>query len=200
MEAVELSEASLARDSGDIAVPFTWRGINKERQGMDVNYKTVNLESPQNTQKDEPMPTDPNSPVGRAWMVSCIVHQIVPDSAPEQEVLINGRWVRAVLDTGSSVTLVCPQLLGTTKLGRSCLPITCVHGDTRYVPAQTVSISAAPGTWLVEVGVLFDLPLLLGRDWPGLDQLLRRTELPARHKDSCTKRKAQSTSLPCFRE
>lgn len=167
---------------------------------MDVNYKTVNLESPQNTQKDEPMPTDPNSPVGRAWMVSCIVHQIVPDSAPEQEVLINGRWVRAVLDTGSSVTLVCPQLLGTTKLGRSCLPITCVHGDTRYVPAQTVSISAAPGTWLVEVGVLFDLPLLLGRDWPGLDQLLRRTELPARHKDSCTKRKAQSTGLPCFRE
>lgn len=82
-------------------------------------------------------------------MVGCIVHQTVPDGAPEQEVRINGRQVRPLLDTGSSVSLVRPQLLGTTKLGRSLLPITCVHGDTRYVPAQTVSVSAPqePGRW-----------------------------------------------------
>ncbi len=66
---------------------------------------------------------------------------------------------------------------GHRKLHQSdpALPVTCVHGDTRYVPAHTVTISAAPDAWAMQVGVLKDLPvpLLLVRDWSGLDRLLR---------------------------
>lgn len=108
VEAVELSEASLAKDSGERAVPFTRRGITREQQGVDGTYKPVSLAAPRGAQQDEPMPTETNPPEGRTWMAGCIVHQTVPDGTPEQEVRINGRRVRASLDTGSSVSLVRP--------------------------------------------------------------------------------------------
>lgn len=157
---------------------------------MDGNPKPVSLVTPRGSMPDEPMPTDPNPPVGRAWMAGCNVHNNVPDSAPEREVRINGRRVRAVLDTGSSVSWVQPHILGPDRPGRALLPITCVHGDTKYVPACTVSVSAAPGTWLIEVGVIKDLavPLLLGRDWKGLDQLLRRPEPVHRKGPPCPRK------------
>lgn len=46
--------------------------------------------------------------------------------------------------------------------------------DTREVPAYQVTISAKLGAWALEVGVMADLPVpvLLGCDWPGFDQLL----------------------------
>ncbi|KAL0199597.1 hypothetical protein M9458_002784, partial [Cirrhinus mrigala] len=42
-------------------------------------------------------------------------------------------------------------------------------------------ISAAPGAWWVEVGLMKDLPVpvLLGRDWPGFDCLLATGTQPA---------------------
>lgn len=94
------------------------------------------------------------------------------------------------------MTLVQPHLLGPERPGRALLPITCVHGDTKYVPACTVSVSAAPGTWSIEVGVVKDLPvpLLLGRDWQGLDQLLRRSEKPVRRKGPPGPRKSRGHS------
>lgn len=82
--------------------------------------------------------------------------------------------MKATLETRSSISLIQPNLLKTEKPGRAVLPITCVHGDTRYVPAHTVTISAVPGSWTMQVGVLKDLPvpLLLVQDWSGLDRLL----------------------------
>ncbi len=46
--------------------------------------------------------------------------------------------------------------------------------------ARRVTISAAPGSWSVEVGIVKDLPVrvLLGRDWPGFDRLLAATTQP----------------------
>ncbi len=84
-----------------------------------------------------------------------------PPVAPEMEVRINGMRVKATLDTGSSISLIQPYLLKTEKPGRAVLPVTCVHGVTRYVPAHTVTISAAPGPWTIQVGVLKDLPVPL---------------------------------------
>lgn len=46
VEAVELSEASLARDMEERTVPFTRRGITRERQGVDCTYKQVSLAAP----------------------------------------------------------------------------------------------------------------------------------------------------------
>ncbi len=56
----------------------------------------------------------------------------------------------------------------------------------RHVPARRVTISAAPGAWPVEVGVMKDLPvpILLGRDWPGFDRLLAAAVQPVSTRGS----------------
>ncbi len=49
-----------------------------------------------------------------------------------------------------------------------------------------MTISAAPGTWPVEVGVVKDLPvhILLGKDWPGFDRLLAAAVQPVSPRGS----------------
>ncbi|KAL0148421.1 hypothetical protein M9458_056231 [Cirrhinus mrigala] len=127
------------------------------------------------------MPTADASAPPRTWLAGCIVHQGPPPAAPEADVFLNGKPLKAILDSGSAVTLVqsrlCPPLPGQ----KSLLPITCVHGDTRQVPARRVTISAANGAWPVEAGLIKDLPVavLLGRNWPGFDRLLAAVTQPA---------------------
>ncbi|KAI2645187.1 Retrovirus-related Pol polyprotein from transposon 17.6 [Labeo rohita] len=126
------------------------------------------------------MPTADASAPPRTWLAGCIVHQGPPPAAPEADVFLNGKPLKAILDSGSAVTLVqsrlCPPLPGQ----KSLLPITCVHGDTRQVPARRVTISAANGAWPVEAGLVKDLPVavLLGRDWPGFERLLAAVTQP----------------------
>ncbi len=83
---------------------------------------------------------------------------------PEVEVKINVRPFPALLDSGSVVSLVQSCILAPRGETKASLQITCVHGDTQHVPAQKVTILAAPGLWPVEVGVVKDLsvPVLLG--------------------------------------
>ncbi len=64
--------------------------------------------------------------------------------------------------TGSAVSLIKPCVLAPCGETKASLPIKCVHGKTRHVPVRRGTISAAPGAWLVEVGVLKDLPVLGG--------------------------------------
>ncbi|XP_026116332.1 uncharacterized protein LOC113094960 [Carassius auratus] len=174
MEAVELAEASFAPEAGD-RVATTPRKTKLDRRQAEGTSRPVNGPVvPAPGQTDEPMPTEPPSPGGRVWKAGCIVHRAVPQGAPERTVCLDGGTVRAVLDSGSSITLVQPGVLRPRQSGKARIPITCVHGDTRNVPAQRVTISASPGTWQLEVGVVKDLPVpvLLGRDWPGFDQLM----------------------------
>ncbi len=62
-------------------------------------------------------------------------------------------------------------------------------------PARTwlagCTISAAPGAWPVEVGVVKDLPVpvLIGRDWPGFDRLLAAAIQPVSTKGSRRRRR-----------
>ncbi len=82
----------------------------------------------------------------------------------------------------SAVGLVQSHILAPRMKCKTFLPITCIHGDTRpAVPARRVTISAAPGTSPVEVGVMKDLPVpvLIGKDWPGFDRLLAMATQPA---------------------
>ncbi len=87
-----------------------------------------------------------------------------------------GEWtaVSSHLDSGSAVSLVQSTVVHPRRGTKACLSITCVHGDTRQVPARRVTITAASGSWPVEVGIIKDLPVpvLIGRDWPGFDRLL----------------------------
>ncbi len=119
------------------------------------------------------------------------MHHDLPAGAPEVDVKINGKPFRAILDSGSAVSLVQSHLLSPRMEYKTFLPITCVHGDTRQVPAHRVTISAVTGTWPVEVGVVKDLPVpvLIGRDWPGFDRLLATTTQPASPRRDRRRRK-----------
>ncbi len=88
------------------------------------------------------------------------------------------------------------QLLAPSK---AILSITCVHGDTRQVPARRVNISAPHGAWPVEVGIVKDLPVpvLLGRDWPGFDHLLAAATQPASPAGNRRQRKPRRKPHRC---
>ncbi|KAL1259008.1 hypothetical protein QQF64_009585 [Cirrhinus molitorella] len=156
--------------------PGGWSRSDARRRAPSNQSAGRRLPGPQ----DEPMPTDPPRSPQRTWLTGCIVHRDPPAGAPRAEVKINGRPFQTILNSGSAVTLVHPTVLPPRPESRARLPITCVHGDTQLVPARRVSVSATPGAWPVEVGIVKDLPVavLLGRDWPGFDRLLAANAQP----------------------
>ncbi len=167
------------------------RRVYQERRTPEGAPRTVSRPAVPGTH-DEPMPTEPPRSAPRAWLAGCLVHQELPPEGLQAEVKVNGRPYRALLDSGSAVSLVQPAVLPPNVGTRSRLPITCVHGDTREVPARWVNISASPGTWPIEVGIVEDLPVpvLLGRDWPGFDQLYAAVRQPASPAGNRRKRRA----------
>lgn len=114
---------------------------------------------------DEPMPTEPNLPAQCACFIGCILHCSATPNGTCREVHVDGCHVRALLDTGSSVSLVQPSLIHGRISEKALIPITCVHGDTCYVPSASVIAAAEPGSWCLEVGLVKELPvpLRLGR-------------------------------------
>ncbi len=131
------------------------------------------------------------TPPGRTWLAGCIMHRDLPVRAPGAEVKINGRPFPALLDSDSAVSLIQPCILAPCRETKASLPIMCVHGEIRHVPVRRVTISAAPGAWPVELGVLKDLPVpvLLGRDWPGFHRLLAAAIQPIRPRESRRRKK-----------
>ena len=71
-----------------------------------------------------------------------------------------------LLDTGSVVTLLRPDLAG----GRRGEPIevACVHGDTRTYETCRVVVRTPRGVFTARAGIvpLLPVPLLIGRDCP----------------------------------
>ncbi|XP_073787852.1 uncharacterized protein [Danio rerio] len=184
---VELAEAHVARETGERAalpprrVNAPWRLV----EGTERPGSRPAVPSP----VDEPMPTEPTTHSTPAWTAGCVVHRNVPPEAPTRKVCIDGKTQTATLDTGSAITLVHPKTLKFHQEGKSRIPITCVHGDTRHVPSQKVTMATKSGSWRIEVGVVPDLPvpLLLGRDWPGFDDLLTHHQA----RSACTKKNSK---------
>ncbi|XP_026146496.1 uncharacterized protein LOC113120717 [Carassius auratus] len=178
IEAIELADAAYHREAGERAPPFPRRVVQERRtpEGTSRHMSRPAVPGPQ----DEPMPTEPPRSPGRAWLAGCAVHD-PPAGATRAEVAVNGRPFSALLDSGSSITLMRPTVLPPRSGAKARMAITCVHGDTRRVPTRRVAITAAPGTWSLEVGIVKDLPVpvLLGRDWPGFDRLLAAAAQPA---------------------
>uniref|UniRef100_A0A8C2FBQ8 SCAN box domain-containing protein n=1 Tax=Cyprinus carpio TaxID=7962 RepID=A0A8C2FBQ8_CYPCA len=182
VEAVERTDAAQHRDAGEHARPFPRRVVQERRAPEGTLGPVARPAAP--SPKDEPMPTaDPASPA-RTWLAGCIVHRDLPQGAPEVKVKINGR--PALLDSGSAVSLVQSRFLTPRGETKATFPITCVHGDTRHVPTRRVTISAFPGAWPLEVGVVKDqqVPVLIGRDWPGFNRLLAAAVQPVATKGS----------------
>uniref|UniRef100_A0A9J7X6K5 Retropepsins domain-containing protein n=1 Tax=Cyprinus carpio carpio TaxID=630221 RepID=A0A9J7X6K5_CYPCA len=176
VEAIELAEATQHREVGERAPPFPRRVVQERRmpEGTQRPVSRPAVPGP----RDEPMPTEaPRSPP-RPWLAGCAMHT---ENAPRAEVHLNGRPFLALLDSGSAVSLVKTAVLPPRPEAKTKLSITCVHGDTRDVLARRVTIAAPPSAWPIDVGLVKDLPVpvLLGRDWPGFDQLLASVTQPA---------------------
>ncbi|XP_057195726.1 uncharacterized protein LOC130557734 [Triplophysa rosa] len=183
--AVELAEASFARDAGE-------RERMAPRRGRRPPESTPRPESRPAAPDpvDEPMPTEQPFPGARAWMAGCAVHQSVPRGAPTRVIQVGKRTYRALLDSGSAITLVQPAVVRPLPESKATVPITCINGDTQYVASRRVAITAEPGTWQVEVGIVPDLPVpvVLGRDWPGFERLLATTVREVRN-GGCRRRR-----------
>ncbi|KAL0176818.1 hypothetical protein M9458_029148, partial [Cirrhinus mrigala] len=145
VEAIELADAVQHWEAGDRAPPFP-RRVVQERCAPQGTPRTVGrpaVPSPQ----DEPMPTAEHKTPPRTWLAGCTVHQSPPPAAPEVDTKLNGKPMRAILDSGSAVTFVQSRLCPPHPGQKSLFSVTCVHGDTRQVPARRVTISTAHGAW-----------------------------------------------------
>ncbi len=95
---------------------------------------------------------------------------------PTMTVIVNGKELKALIDTGSDQTLVNRTFVA-PSLVRSFnkLPICCVHGEERMVPTADLYIGVEGQTYLLEVGVADNLPypVVLGRDVPVLLDLVQ---------------------------
>ncbi|KAM9757960.1 uncharacterized protein ACNS7B_005079 [Menidia menidia] len=95
------------------------------------------------------------------------------------EVKINGKSVKALIDTGSVQTLVDRKLVPANIICTSyTIPIRCVHGDERSYPTADVYIEVQGQVYLLNVGIAESLPfpVVLGSDLPVLFDLLHKPQ------------------------
>ena len=73
---------------------------------------------------------------------------------------------QALLDTGSAVTLLRPDLAG-GKAGDP-MEVACVHGDIRTYPTCHVVVRTTHGVFTIRAGIVphLPVPVLIGRDCP----------------------------------
>ncbi|KAL0148578.1 hypothetical protein M9458_056125 [Cirrhinus mrigala] len=129
VEAVELADATQRRDIGERAPPYPRRVAQDRRTPEGTGRPMSRPVAP--PIRDEPMPTDEPEPQPRAWLAGCTLHQEPPAVAPEVQVKVNGRTHRALLDSGSAVSLVQPRVISRPFEAKTYLSVTCVHANTR---------------------------------------------------------------------
>ncbi|MGH0128394.1 UNVERIFIED_CONTAM: hypothetical protein FKN15_034635 [Acipenser sinensis] len=89
-------------------------------------------------------------------------------------VSIDGNKVKALLDSGSMVTLVSTHLVEANRLDQTHgVSVTCIHGDTHQYPTANLCIDSSGGPVSCRVGVVAKLPyeVILGRDFPNFFKL-----------------------------
>ncbi|XP_075791103.1 uncharacterized protein LOC142830401 [Pelodiscus sinensis] len=97
-----------------------------------------------------------------------------------RDMMVEGQPVRALVDSGSSVTLVRADLIPPRRPEGEPVWMRCVHGDTRAYPTVQVHLRGGGQDRLWRVGKAQTLPypLLIGRDWPGFGALLQGPVAP----------------------
>ncbi|KAL0181204.1 hypothetical protein M9458_023610 [Cirrhinus mrigala] len=170
VESIELAEAAHQRKPGERAPSFP-RRVFQERRSPEGTSQHVPWPAAPGP-ADEPMPTKDATPPPRAWLAGCVLHHELPQR--------------------DSVSLVKSAILPPRKDSKSRLPITCVHGDTHQVPARHVTLTAGPGEWQLEIGILKE-------DCPGFEQLLAAATQPAGPSGSRRRRRTgRRTSRPAL--
>ncbi|KAI5616012.1 hypothetical protein C0J50_10699 [Silurus asotus] len=100
--------------------------------------------------------------------VNCMGNpQLVP-------VTVNGKELKALLDTGSSMSLV--KRCHVTRVSFTHhTKLQCVHGEVKQYPQTEVNVSINGQTYLLTVAVVETLPanVILGRDVPVLPELVQ---------------------------
>ncbi|XP_049447271.1 uncharacterized protein LOC125897860 [Epinephelus fuscoguttatus] len=94
-------------------------------------------------------------------------------------VKINGKNLRALIDTGSTQTLVHRQYVPVNAICTlETIPICCVHGDEKPYPTADIYIEVQGQAYLLNIGVVDNLPfpVVLGDDLPVLFDLLNPTQ------------------------
>ena len=122
-------------------------------------------------QEGHARPQCPNNPANQA-NVCTVPRPSFPNRpiAPHCcTVVLNGREVRALVDTGSMQSLVSSDLVPIE--GRNYSVVTrlrCVHGEERPYPTASVYVKVQGQPYFLEVGVVDDLPypVILGQDFP----------------------------------
>ena len=79
-----------------------------------------------------------------------------------------------LLDTGAANTMIHRDLVPVEKISQEMVDIRCAHGDVVSYPLAEVSMRVGDYTFSVQAAVSdrLPVPVLLGRDVPGFDQLL----------------------------
>lgn len=94
-------------------------------------HKPVPKHQPSPRDESMPMGLDQWAPVGpwKPWLTGCAMYLPFPPSTLLKILQLNGQPIRALIDSGSSVTLIQPTTLATKLCPTSVPPITCVHGS-----------------------------------------------------------------------
>ncbi|KAG1936368.1 gag-pol fusion protein [Pimephales promelas] len=94
-------------------------------------------------------------------------------------VLVNGQSAKALVDTGSSQTLVQDSLVSEDEyITQESLKVCCVHGEVREYPIAEIYLTVQGQTFLLHVAVASQLPheVVLGRDLPILCDLVPKVQ------------------------
>lgn len=93
------------------------------------------------------------------------------------QVTVNGQCMKALLDTGSSLSLLKKSHMSHVPFD-NLVSVQCVHGDVKQYPQTEVNVCVQDQTYLLNVAIVDDLPadMILGRDLPVLTELLHSVE------------------------
>jgi len=116
--------------------------------------------------KDEPMFTAAFSGARPCHVLdSYWVQETSP--AHRTPVKVDGRDTQALVDSGSVVSLVQPNLLEPSGSGK-VVPVSCVHGDIKEYPTSIIQLTPVKGNRQLKVEVVppLPVPVLVGRYCP----------------------------------
>ena len=95
------------------------------------------------------------------------------------DITLNGRPVRALLDTGSTQTLVRPYLVGRPDMPKGGrVRICCVNGDEHEYPTAEICVKVQGQTYRLKAGIVKGLShsVVLGQDVGILPELVQSTQ------------------------
>ena len=105
-----------------------------------------------------------------------LCYQVPPRrDGPARTGAVEGTPVEGILlDTGAANTMIHRDLVPVEKITQETVDIRCAHGDVVSYPLAEVSMRVGDYTFSVQAAVSdrLPVPVLLGRDVPGFDQLL----------------------------